>query len=254
MVWNPVVYNKFKNERFSPFRDLVNLVQTKPGIAIIDLGCGTGELTKKLAEHMPDATVLGIDSSKEMLQETRAFAGEGLAFECCTIEEKIDSGKTWDLVFSHAAIQWLANHAALLPRLISLLNKGGQLAIQIPSNHDHFTHTLLHDTASSEPFCKALNGWTRFSPVLATEAYAKIFFDCGSTDMTVYEKVYPHVLKNAHALYEWVSGTAMIPYMERLPLNLRQSFTDAYQKRLAEKYTGSPVFYPFKRIIMAASF
>jgi len=254
MAWNPGTYNKFKNERFAPFQDLVNLVKIKPGINVIDLGCGTGELTTKLAGYLPGANVLGIDSSKEMLAEAASFANERVRFEYSTIEEKMVAGKKWDLIFSHAAIQWIDDHETLLPRLISTVHAGGQLAIQIPSNHNHFTHTLLRHIALSEPYKTALDGWTRVSPVLDIQQYAQIFFDCGSVDMIVYEKAYPHVLQDANALYDWVSGTAMLPYIEKLPADLKQLFIDEYKKQLNGRYTCSPVFYPFKRIIMAATF
>ncbi|MFN7729331.1 MAG: methyltransferase domain-containing protein [Bdellovibrio sp.] len=67
--WNPNQYEKFKKERFQPFFDLVELLQPSNAPRIIDLGCGTGELTKILHERFPSASTTGIDSSTEMLQK-----------------------------------------------------------------------------------------------------------------------------------------------------------------------------------------
>jgi trans-aconitate 2-methyltransferase len=254
MAWNPNVYNQFKKERNAPFYDLLKLVTVKPGLSVVDLGCGTGDLTRRLADHLPASKVLGIDASKEMLKEAVSFSNPELAFEHRSIETIIASGKKWDLVFSNAAIQWIDHHETLLPAIISIVNTGGQLAIQLPSNHDHITHRLLDTVALTEPYTSALEGWTRTVSTLSAEAYAQILFDHGGSGITVFEKVYPHVLENAAALYNWMSGTALIRYLERLPADLQTAFAADYKKRLDEQFTGSPIFYPFKRILMAGDF
>lgn len=254
MAWNPNVYNQFKKERYAPFGDLLNLVTVKPGLFVIDLGCGTGELTRRLTDHLPQSNVLGIDASEEMLKEAAVFSNPQLEFEHCSMETILASGKKWDIVFSNAAIQWLDDHEKLLPAIIAIVNPGGQLAIQLPSNHDHITHRLLDTIALTEPYQTALHGWTRTVSTLQIESYAKILFEHSGSNITVFEKVYPHLLEDAKALYNWMSGTALIRYLERLPADVQNSFAAVYKKELAVSFTGSPIFYPFKRILMAASF
>lgn len=107
MAWNPDQYNQFKAERYAPFYDLLQLIEIKTGLDVVDLGCGTGELTHQLAEVLPDANILGINSSAEMLDKAKAYANQRLRFEQKTIEAQLDTAKLWDLVFSNAAIQWV---------------------------------------------------------------------------------------------------------------------------------------------------
>lgn len=254
MPWNPEVYNKFKQERFAPFYDLLTLIKVKPNLKVIDLGCGTGELTRKLADYLPASQVLGIDASAEMLKDVSAFKNEQLHFEHRNIGQQINLGTKWDLVFSNAALQWIDHHEVLLPSIISMINQAGQLVVQVPSNHHHFTHETLRSLAGQEPYRSALNGWTRASPVWSIAAYAKLLFDHGGSEITVFEKVYPHVLKDADALFDWVSGTALIPYLEKLPEELKVNFIAAYKAQLAKHFQESPVFYPFNRTLMAATF
>jgi trans-aconitate 2-methyltransferase len=254
MAWNPDTYNKFKSERFAPFDDLLALLKPRPGIEVIDLGCGTGELTTRLAGALRGAKVLGIDSSTDMLRGSAAFTNEQVRFECRSIEDELGSGRKWDLVFSNAAIQWVENHQVLLPRIISTIKTNGQLLIQLPAQHHNVTNRLLDTLASEAPFHELLQGWNRISPVLEIDDYARILFDNGSRSMTVYEKVYPLVLPDAGALFDWVSGTALLPYIERLQQGMRQQFIDEYKGILQVQFAQSPVFYPFKRIIMEASF
>lgn len=254
MAWNPDTYNQFKSERFAPFYDCLNLITIKEGINVIDLGCGTGELTRKLADALPGSSVLGIDSSQEMLNDSKAFENEQVRFELRSIGEQVKQETKWDLVFSNAAIQWVYNHAELLPQVISLVKPEGQLVIQMPDQNQNASNLILDELATEQPFCTALQNWTRNSPVLDIERYAQILFENGSRQMTVFEKIYPLVLKDTDALFDWVSGTALIPYTERLNGAIKQQFIDAYKERLKNRFPKSPVFYPFKRIIMEAKF
>jgi trans-aconitate 2-methyltransferase len=254
MAWNPERYNQFKSERFTPFYDLLALMKIRSGIDVIDLGCGTGELTKKLADALPDSNLLGVDSSAEMLGDSHAFAEDHLRFEHRSIEEQIALDQKYDLVFSNAAIQWVEDHETLLPKIIAMLNPGGQLLIQMPAQHHNISNRILNELAEKGPFSAALGGWNRLSPVLEIDAYSRILFDNGSKTMNVYEKIYPLVLKDSNALFEWVSGTALIPYIERLKGEMRDHFIEEYKKLLRKKFDKSPVFYPFKRIILEATF
>ena len=250
MPWDPDLYHRFREQRAAPFFDLLRLIQVRPGLQVIDLGCGTGELTSKLADHLPESTVLGIDSSREMLERAAQQATARVRFERQDIAQV---ARRWDLVFSNAAIQWVDDHGSLVPRLLSMVAPGGQLVVQLPSNHEHVTHTLVLDLAAEEPFRTALGGWNRPFPVLGIGSYAQLLHDHGATDMTVLEKVYPHVLPDADAIVEWTSGTTLVPYLERLPEGLREQFVATYRAALHREFPTAPVFYGFRRILFAAT-
>jgi trans-aconitate 2-methyltransferase len=254
MAWNPETYNQFKSERFTPFNDLLALLKIRPGLEVIDLGCGTGEMTKKLANALPDSNVLGVDSSAEMLNDSKTIVSDHLRFEQRSIEEQVALDQKYDLVLSNAAIQWVNDHETLLPKIIAMLKPGGQLLIQMPAQHHNISNRMLNELADQNPFRDALQGWNRLSPVLDIDDYSRIFFENNSISMNVYEKIYPLVLQNSDALFEWVSGTALIPYIERLEGEMRDHFIEEYKKLLHTKFDKSPVFYPFRRIILDSTF
>jgi len=249
MSWNPELYHKFRSERSAPFEDLMNLVVLREGLRAIDLGCGTGELTRMMADRLPASDVLGIDSSPEMLEQAKSKEREGLWFELGSIE---DVSGEWDLIFSNAAIHWVNDHEELIPSLFNLLSPGGQIAVQLPSNYNHETQHIVHELAKEPLFASALGGWVRKSPVLSIGAYAEILYECGGMDINVFEKVFPHVLKDTDAIADWLAGTMMRPYLSRLSAELQARFMDTYKERLRKIYTKAPVFYPFRRIFFSA--
>ena len=247
MAWNPDEYRRFEAERAAPFDDLLALIDVRPGLRVLDLGCGDGALTRRLAAALPDSDVLGIDSSPAML--ARANPGPGLRFRLGTIEGM--AGR-YDLLFSHSALQWVPDHAALIPRLLDHVSPGGQLAAQFPSNHTQPPHRLLAAVAAEEPFRTALDGWTRSSPVLDVASYARLLFEGGAVAITACEKVYPLVLDDPDALLAWARGTALVPYLDRLPEAQREPFAARYRDKLAAAFPERPIFYPFTRILLAA--
>jgi len=254
MAWNPGVYNQFKSERFAPFFDLLALVEPASNMRVIDLGCGTGELTRKLSDAMPGSTVLGIDSSREMLADSKAFVNAHLQFEQRSIEEQVKDPRKWDLVFSNAAIHWVDDHATLLPKLAAMVNPGGQLAIQIPNQQQNAANLILAQLAGQSPYKESLKNWNRPSPVLSIDEYARLLFSAGAEHMNLFEKIYPIIADDSIALYDWVSGTALIPYLEKMAEEHKPIFIADFKETLKMKFPESPLFYPFRRILMQAKF
>lgn len=246
--WNPDQYHRFQNERSQPFFDLLDLVEPCPGGDAIDLGCGTGELTRILHERSKVATTLGLDSSESMLTKTEEHSGGGLRFECGDISSL---GGSYDLVFSNAALQWLNGHEALIPEIASHVRPGGQLAFQVPANADHPSHLVAHAVAREEPFTTALGGYSRDWPVLPPERYAEILDGLGFGELTVRLQVYGHHLASSEGVIEWVKGTLLTDYERRMSPDLFQDYLARYRERLlSEIGEKSPYFYAFKRVLV----
>ena len=250
MPWDPTQYHKFQVERSAPFFDLLALVEVRPNLKVVDLGCGTGELTRHLAETLPNSNVTGIDNSPQMLDAARAasLASSNLRFEQGDQSELTGE---WDLIFSNAALHWTENHSELIPHLYQRLTPGGRIAVQVPSNHNHISHQIYRETASEEMFKFILNGFQRYAPVLSIDDYARILFNCGAENIVAFEKVYAHVLENADAVVEWISGTALVPYFERLG-DYKDEFVRVIREKMRAAMPDSPVFYPFRRTFFSA--
>ena len=246
-MWDPDLYLKFKTERFQPFKDLVKLIGVGYGLKVIDLGCGSGELTKQLHEYLPGSNVIGMDNSPEMIEKAKKLECEGLKFEPGSIEE-VD-GK-FDLVFSNAAFHWVSDHQNLIPRLFCMLNEGGYLVAQFPSSHRNIAHRILVEIARQEPFYTLIGGWEWDFPVLEIEEYARLLYYSDAENIFAFDKVYPHILNNADDVYNFLSGTTIIPYLNRLPESMHDEFKETFRRRLWEIWDKSPVLFTFRRVFI----
>jgi trans-aconitate 2-methyltransferase len=247
MSWSPDQYERFKAERKQPFADLLSLVEHHPKMRIVDLGCGTGELTRELHEHLMAQETIGIDNSETMLLKSDAFGGEMLHFERGDIEAFV-ADQAFDLIFSNAALQWLPHHHALIRRLASFLTAHGQLAIQMPANDTHPSHAIAAEVA--EDFGVA----RRHDPMLPVEEYATLLYATGFRRQHVRMQVYGHELESTAAVIEWVKGTLLTDYERRLG-DRYPKFLEEYSRRLLSKLgEHHPYFYTYKRVLMWASF
>lgn len=252
--WNPEQYERFKNQRSAPFFDLLKMVEPLAGAKVVDLGCGTGELTAELRKHIGASETLGIDSSDEMLRKASAFSGEGLRFEKGLIESWTAPG-SYDVIFSNAAIQWVGDHRNLFARLKQSLRPGGQLALQMPMNHDYATHVIASAMSYEEPWLSKLKGqpYDKYKSLLSVEDYASMLFGLGFTSQSVTLKVYPQVLDSRDGVVEWVRGSMLTYFEARLTSDDFGRFMIEFKRRLfAQLNDDKPFFYPFKRVLMWA--
>ena len=253
MPWNPEKYNQFKSIRNQPFFDLMELISNDGLQNGLDIGCGTGEQTKILSEKFDTAIFLGIDPSPEMLAQSRNFESERLSFRSTTVEAFLtsDAGVKRDLIFSNAALQWSDHHEELFPRLISLLNNdGGQLAVQVPVQKENLLNKILADLVQEKPFVNFLSGWKRLSPVLSIDEYAQIMFENGLSDIRIMQKVYPIIADSPETLLDFISGSSLVPYMEKMSEKEQQIFIPEYRSRVQKAFKRFPAIYAFKRLLL----
>ena len=246
-MWSPEQYERFKSERHQPFTDLVALIDKRPRMRVVDLGCGTGELTRELHAALEAEETIGIDDSETMLLKAGSFQGEMLHFEKGSIEAFV-TDKPYDLIFSNAALHWVPNHEQLLTRLTNFLSMNGQIAIQMPSNDDHPSHRVAAEVA--QEFGVA----PRPAYVLPVERYAELLHRLGYERQHVRLHVYGHVLPSSEDVIEWVRG-ALLTYYESLLGNRYEVFLTAYRERLlAAIGEERPFFYTYKRVLMWGAF
>jgi trans-aconitate 2-methyltransferase len=246
-MWSPDQYLRFQAERKQPFTDLVSLIERRPRMRVVDLGCGTGELTRELHEALGAEETVGIDDSETMLLKSGHFGGEMLRFEKGDIEAFV-SDRPYDLVFSNAALHWVANHEQLFVRLTNFLSVTGQIAVQMPANDDHASHRIAAEVARDFGIAE------RPDYVLPVERYAKLLHRLGYARQHVRLQVYGHLLPESGDVVEWVRG-ALLTHYEALLGNRFAEYLDAYRKQLLAVIGNErPFFYTYKRVLLWGSF
>lgn len=250
-AWNPDVYMKFGNERTRPTMELLARVPLAAPLQVIDLGCGPGNSTALLAARWPDAQIDGLESSPEMLAKARASGVRAHWIEGDVESWNPDS--RYDAVFSNAALHWIADHRALLSRLMRHVAEGGVLAFQVPLNFDAPSHVLMREVANSGPWAAKLTG-ARQVNVLSPEEYFDILAPFAKT-IDIWETTYLHVLQGDDPVLAWMGGTGLRPFVQRLDANEREAFIAQYRVRLHEAYprrADGKTPFPFQRLFAVA--
>ena len=251
--WNPEQYDKFKVQRSQPFYDLMQLLEPTSGASVFDLGCGTGELTSELHQFLKAKETLGIDASAETLKKAAAFEKADIHFAQGNIETW-SAPQSSDVIFSNAAIQWCKDHPLIFKMLKVNLKAGGQLAVQMPMNHDYPTHLIAREMSAQKPWAGLLREpYRRQDAMLTVEDYATLLFQLGFKDQKVLLKVYGHHLDSRESVIEWIKGTLLTYFQSRLSANDFEDFVDEFSERLFKQLPDDkPFFYPFKRVLIWA--
>lgn len=249
--WNPATYLAYADERSRPFHDLVARIDSRSPATVVDLGCGPGQLTAGLAGRWPQAQIAGIDSSPEMIERAAEHGSDRVAFEVADIADWRPAQPV-DVIISNAALQWVPDHLALLPRLVEQLRPGGWLAFQVPGNFDQPSHVLLHALAGDPRFAAAAAGRER--PAAHDPAtYLANLARLGCT-VDAWETTYLHVLTGPDPVFGWISGTGGRPVLQSLSGPQRVEFEAEYKAQLREAYPEQPfgTVLPFRRIFVVA--
>ena len=260
--WNPGQYLKFEDNRLRPALDLMGRIPLEDPQVIYDLGCGSGNVTRLLADRWPDADVVGMDNSPEMLERAAADAdgyGGNVHWQTGDLANW-QPDREPSVLYSNAVIQWVPGHDELVPRLWNLLPPGGCLAVQAPLSWDMRSHHLMRETlANGGPNGQAVgsgelrqavgNRWVQdpdfYYDLLAPQA----------AHLDVWTTEYQHVLTGDDAVLEWVTGTGLRPILNGLEDGERDIYLEEYRRRLNAEYpqrADGVTLYPFRRLFFVA--
>jgi len=252
MAWDPSQYLKFANHRLRPAVDLLNRVDLDSPSVVYDLGAGAGNVTELLANRWPDARIIGIDDSEEMLRTASERASN--------IEWEVGDIGTWEpkepaeLIFTNAALHWIEGHTDLFTRLMSSVATGGVFAVQMPRNFGALSHTSISEAALAGSWRNKLEPLLRRAPVEAPPFYIDILSKLSSS-LDVWETEYSQILTGENPVKEWTKGTWLMPLLNALEEPERSEFEAAYAELILSRYPKQPdgtTVFPFKRMFIVA--
>ena len=251
MDWNSEQYLKFKTERTQPAIDLVNRINVHNPKKILDIGCGPGNSTEVLYNKYPNAYILGVDKSEEMIK-TAKMKYPNLDFKICDVSKDLSElDSDFDIVFSNACIQWVPDHKQLLINMLNLLNKNGVLAVQIPMNYNEPIHKAIDELTSSEKWKKYFTE-LRIFYTLSQSEYYDLLSEI-SEEFFIWETTYYHVMKSHNDILEWYRGTGLRPYLSVLPDTERTVFESELMEVLTQRYPkqkNGDIIFRFPRFFL----
>jgi trans-aconitate 2-methyltransferase len=256
--WDPSQYAIFGDHRLRPALELLGRVSTQAPKVVYDLGCGPGNVTRIIAERWPDAKVIGVDNSPQMLEKA--------ASEPSSVEWIEADVRTWtpetapDVIYSNATLQWVDGHETIFPRLVSLLAPGGCLAAQMPLSRNATSHKLMVDVlrekqadgrpiGGDELIATMSRKW-----VLDTQEYYDLLVGATAA-LDIWHTEYLQVLSGEDAVLEWVTATGLRPVLNGLDGADRDEYVKRYRHQLNEAYPrrdDGHTLYPFRRLFMTA--
>lgn len=247
--WEPERYLKYGSLRLRPALDLLMRVRHDSPRRVVDLGCGPGTVTNVLAERWPDAEIIGVDSSAEMLARAAAAYPRLMWVDADIAHWRTDVPA--DVIFSNAALHWLDDHEGLFARLAGNLAPAGVLAVQMPANFDAPSHRSIRALADGAKWSSCLAG-ARMGAVMSAERYWTLMSSLFDS-VELWETIYWQRLQGENAVLEWLQGTTLVPYLARLDEGQRAEFLAELGVELLRAYpvrADGDVLFPFKRLFM----
>ena len=253
-TWDPDRYLTYADERGRPFVELVARIGAAAPATVVDLGCGPGNLTALLRERWPDADVLGLDSSPEMIEKARGRrpdASPSRSPTCATGRADAEPGRRPGL--QRRPSSGCPATSTCCPSLVGRV-RAGRLA-GLPGARATSTSRATRSAASSPPRRRTPSTPrdvavpSSHDPAVYLEALAGL-----GCRVDAWETTYLHVLTGPDPVFTWVSGTGARPTLQALPDDLRPAFEEEFKRRLRAAYPerDGRVVLPFRRIFVVA--
>ena len=254
MAWDPQQYLAFAAPRLQPAVDLLARIPLAAPASVVDLGCGPGNVTPLLRQRWPDAEIIGLDNSDEMPARARA-TGTDAAFEKADVSNW-QPDRNFDVIYSNAALQWIAGHETLFPHVAAQVAPGGVLAIQIPRNFEAPSHSIMLDVIRDGPWRELLEPVWVAVPTQPPRFYYNALVPL-ARDLQIWETEYLQVLDGENPVAEYTKGTWLTRFLNPLDEPWRSEFEAIYRERVAAAYppeANGKTLFPFRRLFILASF
>lgn len=257
--WDPELYNRFSGYRSEPVTMMLGHLQLGPRERIVDLGCGTGEHTAKLARHCSEGHVTGIDSSPAMIERALKLREtldselrQRLQFELadfCNFE----ADREYTVIFSNAALQWVSDHRRILTAAYSALRDQGRLAIQMPANEHETAQLTMRQMATEAGWSGMLRRVRTPSDenVLPAAAYAEMLARIGFSEVSCFYHTFQHPMRNPTEVVEFCRSTSLRRFLDPLPSAQQSAFIAELTQRLETAYgTAGSLTFSFRRLFL----
>jgi trans-aconitate 2-methyltransferase len=222
--WDAQTYDRVSDPQFEWGLEVLDRLELAGDEYVLDAGCGSGRVTARLLERLPNGRVLCVDASESMIEKAREALGERADYRVANLAE-LEVSEPVDLIFSTATFHWLTDHDRLFARLHAALRPGGRLVAQCGGAGNVAKHARnIVEVAMRPEFAPHFTDmtviWNFATPEETEERLSRAGFEqvsCWLEDKPV-QPADP---------YAFTTTVTMGPHLARLPEDLRRSFAKA---------------------------
>ncbi len=190
----------------------------------MDLGCGDGILTERLARSVPRGKVLGIDASLHMIETAKMIHRNNLTFIHMDIN-KMNFEKEFNLIFSNAALHWVKDHRRLLKNAHKALKANGKILWDFGGigNCANFI-SVIQRIMAERPYAEYFKEyeWPWFMP--SKKQYTKFLSAVGFSSCTIMELNRDRYFPSASDIIRWIDQPCLVPFLNQVPQQLKAVF------------------------------
>jgi trans-aconitate 2-methyltransferase len=219
--WDATSYHQVSQPQFLWGQRVLDRLSLRGDETVLDAGCGSGRLTAKLLERLPQGRVIAVDRSENMLEVARAFLlpqfGDRVQFLRADLEH-LPLNEAVDCIFSTATFHWILDHRSLFQHLFHVLKPGGVLVAQCGGGPN--LARLLQRAAlllEAPPYAPFFLGWSdpwEFADDLTTAARLR---DTGFTEIETSLESTPTAFATSQEYREFLTTVNFFQHLERIP-------------------------------------
>lgn len=254
MKWDAEKYDGTKAPQIDAGRELIDAARLRETESVIDIGCGTGKLTVRLASLAHKGSVTGIDPSPEMLEKAREISTGFSNLSFRQVEaQSLDFTEEFDLAFSNSAMQWVKAQGQALNRIYLALKPGGRIAFQMPAKN--FCTEFLDYTAETmamPEFEKYFHNRELPWYLALREEYEAMLTQTGFKKVDVSRREYRYVFSSIKEVLDWWASAGLRPFLAELPEGQQEGFKHSFAMKFERNMSGNGIEFAFRRLFAFA--
>jgi len=217
---------------------------------ILDLGCGDGILTEKLAQLVPKGKVIGIDASQGMIEIAKELKRNNLIFKVMNIN-KINFKNEFDLIFSNSTLHWIKDHEKLITNCFEALKPNGMIRFNFAGkrNISHFSK-VIREVMGYLKYKKYFTNyeWPWYMPNI--NEYKNLINRFNFRGVKVWEENADRYYQEFDEIMKWIDQPVIVPFLKCVDEKDKKEFRDTVVKKIIEETSqkDGTYFETFRRI------
>lgn len=213
--WDGNYYHANSSPQYLSAIKLFDTIDLSSIAHVVDIGCGSGDVTASITRMAPQASVVGIDASQSMIEKAQQTYANYSRVSFSIVDAQDEShpffkDARFDLAFSSAALLWMANKEAVFTNIARMLKPGGKIVVKttqpLAPNHPlSYTMKLLAQNPKWLPFVAEYQSRPQHFPLSKQEAEKLVRSDTWN-DLVLEDSSIVNRFESEADLGKWMKG------------------------------------------------